>query len=83
MWRISETGHYSGPRKNTHGLRCVQSPRSNVVQIGVLEWWSNGVTHLKPNAPILPYSNNPFFMVLMLLRFTAWLVMFAAQRTRL
>jgi hypothetical protein len=41
---------------------CAQSPRYNVKHwnTGVLEWWNNGVMHLKPSTPILPYSNTPF-----------------------
>ena len=24
-----------------------------------MEWWSNGVMHLKPSTPMLQYSNTP------------------------
>jgi hypothetical protein len=36
-----------------------QSLRVNVVEIGVLEWWSNGVMQLKPNTPILQRPISP------------------------
>jgi len=41
---------------------CAQSTRSNVEDwnTGVLEWWNNGVKHLKPNTLIFQYSNTPF-----------------------
>jgi hypothetical protein len=37
---------------------CAQSTRSNAEDwnTGVLEWWNNGVKHLKPNIPIFQHS---------------------------
>jgi len=32
---------------------------SNLVETGILESWSNGVLHLKPNLQILQYSRIP------------------------
>jgi hypothetical protein len=46
--------------KKAHLFRCARTARSNIAKTGVLEWWSNGVMHFKPNTPILPYSNTPF-----------------------
>ena len=28
-------------------------------EIEIVEWWSNGVMHLKPNPPIVPWLENP------------------------
>jgi hypothetical protein len=39
--------------------RLVKKANENT---GVLEWWSNGVMHLKPNTPVLQHSI--FFFIL-------------------
>jgi hypothetical protein len=41
-------------------LRCAQSPRSNLIKIGIVEGWNDELMRLKPNTPIFPYSNTPF-----------------------
>src|SRR5206468_7018270 len=46
--------------KKAHLFRCARTAHSSIAKTGVLEWWSNGVMHFKPNTPILPYSNTPF-----------------------
>jgi hypothetical protein len=39
---------------------CAQSPRSNVLQIGIVEGWNDGLMRSKPKLPIFPYSITPF-----------------------
>jgi hypothetical protein len=39
---------------------CAQSPRSNIIEIGMVEGWNDGWIRLKPKIPIFPYSNTPF-----------------------
>jgi hypothetical protein len=48
--------------KKTHMLRCTQLPRSNVINIGIVEGWNDELMLLKPNTPIFPYSNTPFLL---------------------
>jgi hypothetical protein len=46
--------------KKAHMLRCAKSPHYNVVKIGKVEGWNDGLMRSKPNTPIFPYSNTPF-----------------------
>jgi hypothetical protein len=39
---------------------CAQSPRSNVLKIGIVEGWNDGWIRLKPKIPIFQSSNTPF-----------------------
>jgi hypothetical protein len=40
-------------------LGCAQSPRYNVVKLGIVEGWNDGLMGSKPNIPIFQYSNTP------------------------
>ncbi|HEX9273619.1 MAG TPA: hypothetical protein VGA01_15550 [Candidatus Binatia bacterium] len=40
---------------------CVQSPRYNMLKLGIVEGWNNELMGSKPNTPLLQYSNTPFY----------------------
>jgi hypothetical protein len=39
---------------------CAQSPRSNIIELGIVDGWNDGLMGSKPNIPIFQYSNTPF-----------------------
>jgi hypothetical protein len=41
-------------------LRCAKSARYNIVKIGKVEGWNNGLMRSKHNASIFQHSNTPF-----------------------
>src|SRR6266850_6477721 len=45
--------------KKTHMLRCARSSRYNVLKLGIVEGWNDGLMGSKPNIPIFQYSNTP------------------------
>ena len=38
---------------------CAQSPRYNVLKIGIVEGWNDGLMRSKSNIPMFQYSNAP------------------------
>jgi hypothetical protein len=59
MNRLSKKTHMLLPIALSFVEGCARSSRSDVLKLGIVEGWNDGLMGSKPNIPIFQYSNTP------------------------